>query len=106
MIQDNNTRAVEMLDSFMVMISQMILASSNHSERMAAAMQALILEGAAAVHELRKVLDVTFGLCQGTLESSQPLAGSHSGFSSSACSGRQRCAKEPFAALSEKCALS
>jgi hypothetical protein len=92
MIQDNNARAVEMLDSFMVMIAQMIVASSSHSERTAAAMQTLILEGAAVVHELQKVLDVTFGLCQGTLDSRQPLAGSHSGFSSSACSGRQRCA--------------
>ncbi len=96
MIQENNARAVEMLASCMDMIAQMIVASSNHSNRMAAAVQALILEGATAVHELRSVLDVTFGLCQGTLESRQPLAGSHSGFSSSACSVRRRCVRLPL----------
>ena len=68
-IQESNARAVQMLDSFMAVIAQMIVATStNHSERMAASMQALVLEGVAVVHELHKVLDVTFGLCQGTLE--------------------------------------
>jgi hypothetical protein len=40
MIQESNARAVQMLDSFMALIAQMIVATSNHSERMAASTQA------------------------------------------------------------------
>ena len=96
MVQKGYSDAILMLDKFMAVVAETIKVSSDHSQRVATAVQDLIRQSLSSVKDLENVLDTTFRLCDGTYESKQRLAGSHSSVSVSLCSGKSRYRKYRF----------